>query len=190
MRIGTSAPFDARTCTSKMSSSMHALRRLGLQDDLPGAAEFVEVVDVVAAERGLQRGEDVADADAQGLGALAVDVEPDQRRRGAVGGEDAGQRRVRVRRLHQPARDRRHLARRRARIGLQLVFEPGSGAETDDRRQVERDDDRRRQLQEIAHAAGRARPTRFGRSEVRSANGASVTKNVALFDWAMPSIIL
>ena len=142
---------------------IHALRRLGLQDDLPSAAEFIEVVDVIAAERGLQSGEDIADADAQGLGALAVDVEPDQRRRGAVGGKDAGQCRVGVRRLHQPARDRGHLVRRRPRIGLQLVFKPGPGAEPDDRRQVERHDNRRRHFGELGAQMIEHAPHAFGR---------------------------
>ena len=66
-------------------------RVLGLDVDLPGAAEQVEVVDVVAAERGLQGGEDVAHLDAQHLRLVAVDVEIDLRRVGGEGGEDAGE---------------------------------------------------------------------------------------------------
>ena len=68
-----------------------AKRRLGLDIDLPGAAEHVEVVDVEAAERRLQGVEDVADLDAQHLRLVAVDVEIDLRRVGGVGAEDAGE---------------------------------------------------------------------------------------------------
>src|SRR5919204_2283657 len=48
-----------------------AVRRIGLDLDLPGAAKAVEVVDVGTAHRGLQCAEDVADRDTQSLGPLA-----------------------------------------------------------------------------------------------------------------------
>src|SRR5436305_336301 len=63
--------------------------RFGLDIDLPGAAEQVKVVYVKAAERRLQRTEDVADLDAQHLRLVAVDLKPDLRRVGGVGAEDA-----------------------------------------------------------------------------------------------------
>ena len=161
---------------------LHALGRFGLQDHLPGAAEFVEVVDAIAAESGLQRGEDVVDTDAQRRGSLAVDVEPDQRGRGAIGGEDAGQGRIRVRRLHDAAGDRRHLARRRPGKGLQLVIKPGAGAETDNRRQVERDHDRRRQFQKIRAQTVEDAPHALGLCHAVRERRRGSTKNVALFD--------
>ena len=60
----------------------------GLDIDLPGAAEQVEVVDVEPAERRLQRIEDVGDLDAQHLRLVAVDIETDLRRVGGEGAED------------------------------------------------------------------------------------------------------
>ena len=77
-----------------------------------------------------------------------------------------------------------------AAVGLQLVFEPGAGAEPDDRRQVERNHDRRRQFGEHRVADGRERPRRSSRMCVRSANGVRVTKNIALLLCAMPSSML
>ena len=62
--------------------------RIGLNVDLPGAAEDVEVVDVVAAERRLQRVENVADLDAEHLRLVAIDIEIDLRRVGGVGAEN------------------------------------------------------------------------------------------------------
>src|SRR6185437_6084069 len=49
--------------------------RFGLRGHLVGAAEEVEVVDVGAAQEGLQAGENARDRYAQGLGALAVQHE-------------------------------------------------------------------------------------------------------------------
>ena len=86
---GTRSPAAVRRRTRK--TSLTPLRSLGLGLDLhlPGAAEQVEVVGVGAAHRGLQGREDVADRDAQRLGALAVELEVDLRRGGAVGREHA-----------------------------------------------------------------------------------------------------
>ena len=64
--------------------------RIGLDIDLPGAAENVEVVDVVTAERRLQRVENVADLDAEHLRFVAIDIEIDLRRVGGVSAEHAG----------------------------------------------------------------------------------------------------
>ena len=90
-RIGTIAPAAAAHVDAIDVLDRVAERRLGLDIDLPGAAEQVEVVDVEAAERRLQRVEDVADLDAQHLRLVAVDVETDLRRVGGEGAEDAGQ---------------------------------------------------------------------------------------------------
>ena len=69
-----------------MSPTCVAELLVGLDVDLPGPAELVEIVDVVGAQVDLQRVEDVADRDAQGqaLGAVDVEVEPGRVRPGAV----------------------------------------------------------------------------------------------------------
>ena len=68
-----------------------AKRRVGLDIDLPGAAEHIEVVDVETAQRRLQRVEDIADLDAEHLGLVAIDIEIDLRRVGGIGAEHAGE---------------------------------------------------------------------------------------------------
>ena len=69
-----------------MSAHPVAEPLVGLDVHLPGAAELVEVVDVVRAEVDLQRVEDVADLHAQGhaLGAVDVEVQPGRVGAGAV----------------------------------------------------------------------------------------------------------
>ena len=134
-----------RTRMRQMSEMSSRSLRLGLDVHLPGAAEQVEVVHVEAAQRGLQRGEDVADRHAQRLRLVAVDVEEEPRawwprrwRRPACSA------RILVGGDHQ----RRSIAlpssagSRPCQV-LQLVFEAAAGAEADDRRQVEGDDLRR-----------------------------------------------
>ena len=66
-----------------------AERAVGLELDLPGAAELVEVVDVQRAHVDLQRVEDVADAHAHRLDLDAVDVGVQLRRVRAEQGEQA-----------------------------------------------------------------------------------------------------
>ena len=112
---------------------------LGLHVDLPGAAEQIEVVDVEAAENGLERVEHVADADAQGLHLVAVDVEIELGRVGGVGGEHRPERRVLVGGEDEPASGGGELGRIAAPQILELVLEAAAGAEPDDRRQVEGD---------------------------------------------------
>ena len=67
-----------------------SIDRFALQVDLPGPAEQIEVVDEVAAERGLECGEDIIDRESQGLGLLAVDVEIKGPGGRPVGREHAG----------------------------------------------------------------------------------------------------
>ena len=69
-----------------MSSDLVAEALIGLDVDLPGAAELVEVVDVERAQVDLQRVEDVADLHAHrhALGAVDVEVQPGRVRPGAV----------------------------------------------------------------------------------------------------------
>ena len=112
---------------------------LGLDVDLPGAAEQIEVVDVEAAENGLERVEHVADADAQGLHLVAVDVEIELGRVGGVGGEHCPEGRVLVGGEDEPASGCGELGRIAAPKILELVLEAAAGAEPDDRRQVEGD---------------------------------------------------
>ena len=109
---------------------------------LPGAAEQVEVVDVEAAQRRLQRGEDVGDAQPERLRLVAVDVE-EQRRVGR------GEGREHARSAAGPGWPPRPAPRiTRAELApascpsqcLKLVFEAAAGAEADDRRQVEGED--------------------------------------------------
>ena len=62
-----------------MSSGSVAVAPLGLDHDLPDLAVEVEVVDVVAAEVGLEDGEDVGDRHVEAAGLGAVEVEPELR---------------------------------------------------------------------------------------------------------------
>ena len=70
---------------------VHAEGGVGLDVDLPGAAEAVEVVDVVAAQVHLQRVEDVGQRHAHRLGPCPVDVHVELRRAGAEAVEQADQ---------------------------------------------------------------------------------------------------
>ena len=138
-----------------MSSTVVAERRLGLDIDLPGAAEHVEVVDVVAAERRLQGIEDVGDLDAQHLRLVAVDIEIDLRRVGGIGAEHAGELGLLVGRHQQAAQRRGEIGRRLALQRLQHVLEAAGVAEAEDRRQVEREHDRALDRRQSAAAAAR-----------------------------------
>ena len=74
-----------------MSSGLVRDAPLGLDHDLPDLAVEVEVVDVVAAEVGLERGEDVGDRHVEPAGLGAVEVELELGHPGREGREDAGQ---------------------------------------------------------------------------------------------------
>ena len=113
---------------------------LALQVELPGAAEQVEIVDVIAAQRRLQGAEHVGEIDPQRLHLVAVDVEEQLRRAGRVGGEHAGQQRVLVGGEDQRPRHGGEVGGIAALQVEQLVLEAAAGAEADDRRHVERDD--------------------------------------------------
>ena len=81
-----------------------AERVLGLDVDLPGAAEAVEVVDVVRPERRLQRRAHVVDRHAPVLGLGAVDDQLQPGRVGPEAGEQALQVAGRPRRRPRPCR--------------------------------------------------------------------------------------
>ena len=85
------SPSALRTLSCLTVSASDAERRVGLDVDLPGAAEAVEVVDVVAAQVRLQRVEDVGQRHAHRLDLLAVDVHVELRRAGAEAVEQADQ---------------------------------------------------------------------------------------------------
>ena len=74
-----------------MSSGLVRDAPLGLDHDLPDLAVEVEVVDVVAAEVGLEHGEDVGDGHVEAPGLGAVEVEPELGHAGRERREDAGQ---------------------------------------------------------------------------------------------------
>ena len=110
---------------------------VGLDVDLPGAAEQVEVVDVQTAQRALQRGEHVVDLHAQRLRLVAVEVEVELRRVGGEGAEHVEQLGLLVGLDDQPAHHLGELGDVAAAQVLQLVLEAAGAAEADDRRQVE-----------------------------------------------------
>ena len=112
--------------------------RLGLDIDLPGAAEQVEIVDVKSAKRRLQRVEDVADLDPEHLRLVAVDVEADLRRVGGEGAEDAGEFGLLIGGDQETAHHRRDVIGALPLQCLERVLEAAGTAEADDRRQVER----------------------------------------------------
>src|ERR1700704_1973002 len=76
---------------------------LALDIDLPEAAEGIELVNVVAAERRLQGAEYLADLNAECLCLVAIDTEIDLRIVGRVGAEDVRQLGLLVCLEHEPA---------------------------------------------------------------------------------------
>ena len=148
-RAGGVAHIDAIDVVDRVAEAV-----LRLDVDLPGAAEQVEVVDVEAAEGGLQGVEHVAHLDAQHLRLVAVDVEKDLRRVGGEGAEDAGELGLLVGGHDQAARDGGEIGRRLALQGLQHVLEAAGAAEPEDRRQVEGKDDGALDRGELGPQAG------------------------------------
>ena len=99
-----------------MSSGLVPVAALGLDHDLPDLAVEVEVVDVVAAEVGLEDAEDVGDRHVEPPGLDPVEVEPELGHPGREGREDAGQLGPLAGRVQEPVGDLRQgldpLARR------------------------------------------------------------------------------
>ena len=85
--------------------NLRAIRHIRLHHDLIGAAELVEVVDLIAAEIDLQRREHVAQLHAELLDPLAVDFEIIDWRIGTVRRPHALQLRTPVHRLQDLLRD-------------------------------------------------------------------------------------
>ena len=119
-----------------------SIRRLGLDIHLPGAAKNIEVVDVITAERRLQRIEDVADLDAKHLCLVAIDVEEDLRRVGGEGAEHTREFRLLVGADQHAAHRGGDVGRRLALKGLEHILEAAGISETKDRGQVEGENDR------------------------------------------------
>ena len=85
----------------------------------------------------MQRGEDIADRNAQHLCAIPIEIKKDRRRGSRIGGEDAIERGVLIGGKNQAAHDRRHFRHRAPFQILQLVLKAAAGSKPDDRRQVE-----------------------------------------------------
>ncbi len=115
-----------------------AIGCLALNVDLPGTAVEIEVVDVDAAQRCLQRGEHVAHVEAKHLRLAAVDVEIERRIGRREGREHAREPRVAIGGSDQPAGDAAYRGRILPLQRLELILEAAAGREPDDRRQIER----------------------------------------------------
>ena len=120
--------------------NLRAIRHIRLHHDLIGAAELVEVVDLIAAEVDLQRREHVTHLHAELLGPLTVNFEIIDWRIGTVRRPHALQLRTLVHRLHDLFRDRVQLLVRMPRHILQLHRPAADHAEAGQSRLVERDD--------------------------------------------------
>ena len=115
--------------------------RLGLDIDLPSAAEQVEIVYVKSAKRRLQRVEDVADLDPEHLRLVAVDVEADLRCVGGEGAEVASEFGLLVGGDQEAAHHSGNVVGALSLQRLERVLETAGTAEADDRRQIERKHD-------------------------------------------------
>ncbi len=107
---------------------------LGLDLNLPGAAEEVHVVDIIAAKRRLQCLEDGAQRHPEDLRLVAVDIEIDGRVGRREGAEDAVELWILVRSDKQATQHLRQRLRIAALQVLQNVSEAAARAEADDRR--------------------------------------------------------
>lgn len=125
---------------------------------LPGLAEEVEVVGIVAA---------------QDLGALPVGVEIDLRGCRSVCRVDAGPLGKALSCRDETARGRSHVGRRGAGAAYELELEPGGRAEADDGRQLERNDGRGRNPAEILVELVEGGEHRIGRQAIQDVTMAS-----------------
>ena len=113
---------------------------LGLQTHAPASAKQVEVIDVIAAHGRLQRGEDIADGNAQHLRPVTIQIKKDRRCRRREGGKDPRQISILIGGNDQGAHDRGHFTHRPAFQILQLVLKATTGAKAHNGRQVEGQD--------------------------------------------------
>ena len=129
---------------------VHAEGRVGLDVDLPGAAEAVEVVDVVAAQARLQRVEDVGERHPHRLGLLAVDVHVELGRAGAEAVEQADQARLLVALGGQVVGPGLQRVEVHVADGFHHQLEAGGGPQARDRRRPE---DQHAGLRDLARQA-------------------------------------
>ena len=107
---------------------------VGLDVDLPGAAELVELIDVISPHVDLERGKDVLDWHLERLDLGAVDVDEELGRVGPVQGEDAGESRVGVGLLDQLVGHRLQLRQVQIAVLLGLQLEAAGVAQALDGR--------------------------------------------------------
>ncbi len=88
VEIGTISPRSERTHKPLDVFGRRAQIALRLRVDPVRAPEAIEVVHVEAAHEGLQRLEDLVDADAERLGLGAIEIDEDLRGDGTEGGEE------------------------------------------------------------------------------------------------------
>ena len=110
---------------------------LGLDHDLPDLAVEVEVVDVVAAEVGLEHGEEVGDRHVEAAGLGAVEVELELRHPGREGREDPGQLGPLAGLVLEPVDDPLQRLDALARAVLDHQLEAAGLAQAADRRRLE-----------------------------------------------------
>ena len=131
----------------------HPVLRVRLGLDAIDPAEFEEVVDVEVAEIGLQGVEDVGDGNSQRLGSLPVDVRVEPRRADAKVGADRPDGRVLPGLREELLDDGRELLEVASARVLHLHGEAAGGAQAPDRRGVEGEDKRLRDLQKFPEGA-------------------------------------
>src|SRR5262249_9357 len=124
--------------------------RIGLDVNAEETPEAVEVVDVGTAEHGRQSLEHVVDRHADEARFLAVEIHFDLRIAGIEGGEDVADLGTLVGRFHELTAEIAELRyTERAAAILEQKVETRGRAEAGDRRDVEREDDRLRNLGEL-----------------------------------------
>ena len=154
-----------RTWSWRMSDLFDAEPRSGLDVDLPGPPELVEVVDVERAEIDLQGVENVADLNAQGHALGPVDVEIQPRRIDAGTVEQILQSRRLVARGDDLVADALQLVKAEVAAVLDDELEAAGGAQSVDRRRAEAGDDRSAGL---PSGSGPGSSRRWRRRKVRS----------------------
>ncbi len=123
-----------------MSSGSKAEPLVGLDPDLPGAAELVEVIHVGRAERRLERAEDRVERHTQALGLHPVDLDEDLGHACAERGLKRREARLRVAVADHLVDDLLELGQPGAAAVLELDLEAARDAQPHDRRRRERED--------------------------------------------------
>ncbi len=137
---GTMSPSALRTFNCRTASASARNAAVGLDVHLPGPAESVEVVHVVAAEVSLQGVEHIIQRHPHRLGLLAVDVEIELGRLGAEAVEDADEAGLAVGPGRQAVRPGLERVEVHVPGGLHHHPEPARIAQAADRRRGEDED--------------------------------------------------